>query len=348
MWTSYLWDHQHPLWLPLRLARPHHESRWGRSGTWPTWPPRHLSRPGWKLKHNRWLDKRRRDVTGRSDAGGVVKNILVPTVGCLPIIGSLSSVDGRISLSIRSKTKMDRSMVTLNPSFSPLASPMKNEAKSSTSRNSSGTIRLITYKKGFLWRVTCSPEQNATNNWTLHTFDTEPSARTFSYPVHKFASDWNVFSRSKLEDVHPFEPPFSLTRDLVGQLSANEVTVGWLQFDVFLCADNGNTPCERWINSNLLWYIYRGLHECLRCGAYTSSLIVFWKRLGKQVQLFCGFYLNEARSKLYIQAHIYLHPLLVRYPLASCAAQFLYPSTSLYSLLADIWLHYLAELVEFI
>lgn len=51
-----------------------------------------------------------------------------------PIIGSLSSVDGRMSLRISSKTEMDNSMVILKPSFSPLASLMKKEAKSRTNR----------------------------------------------------------------------------------------------------------------------------------------------------------------------------------------------------------------------
>lgn len=51
-----------------------------------------------------------------------------------PIIGRLSSVDGRMSFRINSKTEMDNSMVILKPSFSPRASLMKKEAKSRTSR----------------------------------------------------------------------------------------------------------------------------------------------------------------------------------------------------------------------
>lgn len=49
-------------------------------------------------------------------------------------MGRLSSVDGRMSFRINSRTEMDNSMVILKPSFSPRASLMKKEAKSRTSR----------------------------------------------------------------------------------------------------------------------------------------------------------------------------------------------------------------------
>lgn len=54
---------------------------------------------------------------------------------------------------------MDRSIVTLKLSFSPLASLMKNDAKSRIRKKKSGTIRFMTYSIGFLSIVTCKTDR---------------------------------------------------------------------------------------------------------------------------------------------------------------------------------------------
>lgn len=60
-----------------------------------------------------------------------------------------------MSLRINNRTEMDKSMVTLKPSFSPLASLMKKEAKSNTRKKAIGTTRLIIYNSGLLRKVIC-------------------------------------------------------------------------------------------------------------------------------------------------------------------------------------------------
>lgn len=61
-----------------------------------------------------------------------------------PIIGRLSSVDGRMSFRMSRRTEMDSRMVILKPSFSPLLSLMKKEARSRTSRYKRGTMKMTT------------------------------------------------------------------------------------------------------------------------------------------------------------------------------------------------------------
>lgn len=85
----------------------------------------------------------------------LIKISILDLGGCSPIIGRLFSVEGNMSWRISSKTEMDRSIVTLKLSFSPLASLMKNEAKSRMRKKKSGTIRFMTYSIGFLSIVTC-------------------------------------------------------------------------------------------------------------------------------------------------------------------------------------------------
>lgn len=85
----------------------------------------------------------------------LIKISILDLQGCSPIIGRLFSVEGNMSWRISSKTEMDRSIVTLKLSFSPLASLMKNDAKSRIRKKKSGTIRFMTYSIGFLSIVTC-------------------------------------------------------------------------------------------------------------------------------------------------------------------------------------------------
>lgn len=130
--SFYPCDFQHPAQSPrccLHIFEgSDHNTHQGQIRRISPWPPGHSTPPRRRFPRRSWL--------GKKSQKHVCLKILRSQSwrGDSPIIGRLSSVEGRMSFRISSKTEMDNRMVILKPSFSPRASLMKKEAKSRTNR----------------------------------------------------------------------------------------------------------------------------------------------------------------------------------------------------------------------